>query len=179
METKRIDALDLKLDGPEGSFRARFASFNVIDRDGDVTLPGAFTNGQPVKIAAWGHDWRALPVGKGTLYTDAGHAYVRGQFFTDTGAGRDTYTTVKHLGELQEWSYGYNVVDSERGRHEGRPVRFLKRLEVFEVSPVLVGAGIGTMTEAIKGWAAASEEEQERLLLDFLRIEARSHGVQV
>ncbi len=177
METKRIDALDLKLDGPEGAFRARFASFNVIDRDGDVTLPGAFTNGQPVKIAAWGHDWRALPVGKGTIYTDTAHAYVRGQFFTGTTHGRDTYATVKELGELQEWSYGYNVVDSERGRHEGQSVRFLKRLDVFEVSPVLVGAGIGTMTEAIKGWGAVSDEE--RLLRDFLRIEARALGVNV
>ena len=177
METKRIDALDLKLDGPEGSFRARFASFNVIDRDGDVTLPGAFTNGQPVKIAAWGHDWRALPVGKGTIYTDDRHAYVRGQFILNTTHGRDTYETVKDLGELQEWSYVYNVVDSESGRHEGRPVRFLKRLDVFEVSPVLVGAGIGTMTEAIKGWGAVSDEE--RLLLDFLRIEARINGVAV
>ena len=33
----------------------------------------------------------------------------------------------------------------------GRQVRFLRKLDVFEVSPVLVGAGVGTHLRVIKG----------------------------
>ena len=38
-------------EGELGIFQAIFSRFNVIDKDGDVTLPGAFTDGQKVKIA--------------------------------------------------------------------------------------------------------------------------------
>ena len=119
-ETKRTPRMVVKLLDQEGAFTARFATFNVIDRDGDVTLPGAFTSGQRVKIAAWGHNWGQLPVGQGTIRADSHAAYVDGHFFTDTAHGRDTYLTVKRLSEagLQEWSYGFEVLDSEHGRHE-------------------------------------------------------------
>jgi HK97 family phage prohead protease len=142
-------ALELKADSDTGEFRATFATLNVVDRDGDVTSPGAFTE-QPVKIASWGHQWTQLPVGLGTIRADSERAWVDGQFFLDTTPGRDTYTTVKRLGGLQEWSYGFEILDATFGQFDGKDVRFLKRLNVFEVSPVLLGAGIGTRTDSIK-----------------------------
>jgi HK97 family phage prohead protease len=142
-------SLELKADA-EGGFRAVFSTFNVIDRDGDVTIPGAFTSGQAVRIAAWGHNWGALPVGKGVIDQDSEKAWVDGEFFLDTSAGADTYKTVKSLGPLQEWSYGFDVRKSSEGDFDGRRVTYLEELDVFEVSPVLLGAGIGTHTEAIK-----------------------------
>ena len=39
-ETKRTPRMVVKLLDQEGAFTARFATFNVIDRDGDVTLAG-------------------------------------------------------------------------------------------------------------------------------------------
>ena len=39
-------------EGEEGTFEAVFATFNVVDRDGDVTKPGAFRDGQKVRINA-------------------------------------------------------------------------------------------------------------------------------
>jgi HK97 family phage prohead protease len=174
METKLLGPVELKLSGDAGAFRARFATFNAVDRDGDVTLPGAFRDGQWVKIAAWGHNWSVLPVGKGVISTDASHARVDGRFFLNTTAGRETYAVVKDLGDLQEWSYGYDVLDAERGRFQGRPVRFLKALNVHEVSPVLVGAGIGTMTEALKGWRGRSEAEvREEMARGLIETELR------
>ena len=134
----------------EGQFRATFATLNVLDRDEDVTLPGAFKDGQEVRIARWGHNWADLPVGKGVIHADEQSAWVDGEFFLDTTAGRDTYTTVKRLGDLQEWSYGFEILDSELGQHEGKDARVLKALDVFEVSPVMIGAGLNTRTDAIK-----------------------------
>lgn len=150
MGTKTYSSpLELKAD-ESGSFRATFARFNVVDRDRDVTEPGAFTNGQEVRIARWGHNWMDLPVGKGVIRADRERAWVDGQFFTDTAHGLDTYRTVKNLGALQEWSYGFDITEWSVGEFEGDEVRFLKKLNVFEVSPVMLGAGIGTGTDRIK-----------------------------
>jgi|GEM_PF-5043577 len=146
------------LDGGEpGEFEAVFATLNVIDHDGDVTLPGAFTDGEAVKIAAWGHNWGTLPVGCGEIHEAGDDAIVQGKFFLQTAAGKEHYETVKALGDLQEWSYGFSVDDWEDGEFEGQEVTFLKKLEVFEVSPVMLGAGIGTHTTDIKALKDALE----------------------
>lgn len=157
--------IELKEDGDPGSFRAVFATFNVIDHDGDVTLPGAFTEGQKVRIAYWGHRWRDLPVGKGAIHQDEEKAWVDGQFFLDTAGGEETYKTVKNLGDLQEWSYGFDVEESRMGTFladmQERDVQFLEKLTVYEVSPVMLGAGIGTGTETIKEQSDAGDGDSD------------------
>jgi len=152
MDTKSFQGrLKLKEDGDLGEFEVVFATLNVIDQDGDVTLPGAFTDGEKVRIAAWGHAWGDLPVGRGEIYEVGDEAVCRGKFFLDTQAGKEHYQTVKNLGELQEWSYGFDILGSEPGKFEGEDVRFLKEMKVIEVSPVMLGAGINTRTNSIKG----------------------------
>jgi HK97 family phage prohead protease len=154
MKTKTFRAaMQVKADGQPGEFRAVFSTLNVIDLDGDVTLPGAFKESAAVRISYWGHRWQDLPVGKGLIHSDEKQAWVDGQFFLDTVAGKETYQTVKNLGELQEWSYGYDVLQSSQGQFDNQDVRFLKELEVAEVSPVMLGAGVDTRTERIKGAA--------------------------
>jgi len=154
MKTKTFRAaMEIKAEGEAGEFRATFSTLNVIDDDGDVTLPGAFTDGQAVRIAYWGHRWRDLPVGKGVIHSDEETAWVDGTFFLDTEVGSETYKTVKNLGELQEWSYGFDILKERYGQFEGQNVRFLERLDVHEVSPVFLGAGVGTETTSIKGQA--------------------------
>jgi HK97 family phage prohead protease len=143
--------IELKEAGEPGEFQAVFSTFNVIDKDGDVTLPGAFEDGQKVRISYWGHRWSDLPVGKGEIHADETKAWVDGKFFLDTEAGLETYKTVKNLEDLQEWSYGFDVIEADLGKYEEQDVTFLKRLTVHEVSPVLLGAGIGTGTTLIKG----------------------------
>ena len=143
--------IEFKTDGQPGEFRAIFSRFNVIDHDGDVTIPGAFKDGEAVRISYWGHRWQDLPVGRGIIHQDDKTAWVDGQFFLDTQAGKETYQTVKNLGELQEWSYGYDVNESETGQFENQDVQFLNNLTVYEISPVMLGAGIDTETIDIKG----------------------------
>jgi HK97 family phage prohead protease len=163
MNTKQCGPVTLKADAESGEFRAVFSTLNVIDRDGDVTLPGAFTDGEEVRISFWGHRWQDLPVGKGVIASDDKEAWVDGQFFLDTDAGRETYQTVKNLGSLQEWSYGFDVLDDASGEFEGQKVRFLKSLKVVEVSPVMIGAGVNTRTEAIKAGARHTSKEFEAI----------------
>ena len=145
--------------GDEGSIRLVFATLNVIDSQGDVTMPGAFTDGAEVLISAYGHSssWgSALPVGKGSIREVGDQAIFEGQFFLDTEDGQKNYQTVKNVGPLQEFSYGYDPVKRSFGEFEGRDVRFLEQVKVYEVSPVLLGAGVGTRILDIKDGADAS-----------------------
>jgi len=157
MKRKMFAPGEMKVD-EKGHIKAAFAQLNVIDSDGDVTVNGAFPR-KDVPMSAYGHtSWDgALPVGKGAITEDGDWAVFEGDFFMDTTHGHDAYLTVKGLGELAEYSYGFDTLDAERGTFEGEPATYLKSLDVFEVSPVLKGAGVGTHTLAIKSDTPVSE----------------------
>lgn len=153
MKTKRLGDTTVKADGDDvGEVEAVFSTFDVVDSDGDVTLPSAFTDGAPVRISAYGHgSWGgALPVGVGEIRTDPHRAVLHGRFFLNTTAGRDTFEVVKGLADLQEWSYGFDIDEDAVETRDGETVRVLKRVTVHEVSPVMLGAGVGTRTLAVK-----------------------------
>lgn len=158
-----VDATALKTAGPE-----------IIDKDGDVTLKGAFTAGQPVVISAYGHgSWEGkLPIGKGVIREEGDLAVLDGQFFMDTTHGRDAFLTVKALSEddLQEWSYSLHEVKSSRAQVAGRSVRVLEQVGlVKEVSPVLMGAGVQTRTLDVK-----ARKQLDTSIRELLRAAGRA-----
>lgn len=136
----------------QGLVSAVFATFDVIDADQDVTRKGAFGE-QDVVISAYGHtSWLgAVPVGRGKTRETSEGVIMDGEFFIDTATGKDTFAVVKRLGDLQEWSYGFDITKESYGEHDGQKVRFLEGLSVHEVSPVLKGAGVGTRLLSAKG----------------------------
>lgn len=152
MDTKTLARVAIK-EGDQREVTAVFSTLGVRDHDGDITRQGAFTDGAPVQISAYGHaSWGgALPVGKGTIRIAGDEAILDGQFF-DTSAGRDTFVTVRELAksDMGEWSYGFDINEFAFGEVDGQRVRFLDKLTVHEVSPVLLGAGINTRTLAAK-----------------------------
>lgn len=158
MNTKTMQANGFRIKNADrGEFSAVLATLNVIDSDGDVTRPGAFDSSD-FPLSAYGHkSWEgALPVGIGRVKEVGNEAILEGHFFMDTTHGRDTFLTVKRLGPLGQWSYGYDPVGHSNGMHEGKSVRFLEKLKVHEASPVLVGAGVGTRTLGTKGRSMTS-----------------------
>jgi len=168
MDWKQVSLKDFKLDEKTGAFHALFSTFNVRDHQGDMTLPGCFGE-QRVIISAYGHgSWNsgsnALPVGKGRIFEDAVGGIVEGQFFLDTLAGLETYKTVKNVGDLQEWSYSLPETESEVTTIDGETVRLLRKIKVNEVSPVLMGASIGTRLLDIK-----SDDGKPRQLVEQLQ----------
>jgi hypothetical protein len=150
METKRV-RLALKADD-SGEFSAVIARLSVIDKDGDVTLPGAFPSGKEVLVSAYGHSsWGGQPpVGRAVIRERGGVAIAEGTFWVNTTGGMETYQIVKNAGSLQEWSYGFEIKEFSYGEHQGQRVRFLKSVNPFEISPVLVGAGVDTRTLAVR-----------------------------
>ena len=100
----------------EGKVEAVFSVFNTVDSDGDVVLSDSIKSGFGDKGVAmvWGHDWKDV-IGRGEIVTDNDKAVFKGEFIMDTERGREAYNTVKAMGDLQQWSFGYEVVDSEKG----------------------------------------------------------------
>ena len=153
-----IKSIDLEIKNDEkGEVAAVFSIFDKVDSDGDIVKAGSiksgFKSGDVPMV--WAHKWD-MPIGKGQIEQDDNKATFKGQFFMDTESGKEAYNLVKAMGELQQWSFGFKVDDSEYGKFkkdgsdEEEDVRFLKGLTVYEVSPVLVGANQETYTMAIK-----------------------------
>jgi HK97 family phage prohead protease len=142
-------------DEVEGKVEAVFSVFNEVDSDGDVVLPNSIKSGYGEKGVAmvWAHDWKDV-VGRGEIVDDGDKAVFKGQFIMDTERGRDAFNTVKAMGDLQQWSFGYEVDDYEVGMFKKDSqeieVRYLKNVKVWEVSPVLVGANQNTSTLSVK-----------------------------
>lgn len=141
-------------DAAKGIVSAVFSTFDVIDKDNEVTTADAIKDGEEFVVSAYGHtSWSGeLPVGKGKIRTTKSEAIADMQFFMDTTQGRDTFNAVAELAKsgLGEWSYGFDILDAQPGVFDGKDVRVLSAVKVFEVSPVLVGAGVNTRTLSVK-----------------------------
>ncbi len=165
-------------DGEEtGKVLAKFGTSGVKDLDGDVIEKGAIGI-QEVQISAFGHaSWGgSLPVGKGVTREKGDDQLADLEFFMDTTHGLDHFRTVKGLGKLGEWSYGFNIKASRAPTEDERQLgirQVIEELEVFEVSPVLRGAGIDTGTLEVKCDACEVKRESEALEA------ARSAGVKL
>lgn len=164
-ETKTL-TFEVK-DAEKGIIEAVFSTFGVKDHDEDLTLPGAFDDGAKVAISAYGHrSWMGeMPVGRGAVRVESDRAVLEGKFFMSTDRGRETFETVKAMGELQEWSYGFDVLETGELTEELRQKgvrRVLKKVRVYEVSPVLRGAGIDTETLVVKSAAELPKPEEKK-----------------
>ena len=155
---KRIP-VELK-DPDKGLIRAILATFDVVDKDGDITRKGFFGN-QPDVPILWGHDWGMMPLGLADITETKDTAVLDGALNLNTQAGRDALEVLKFQGDAQEWSYGFSILAGgstplEPGENDGA-FRELHATadggpgaKVAEASPVVVGAGEGTMTISVK-----------------------------
>ena len=169
IDKKEYRAKDiLSFDEEAGTVEAVFSVFNEVDSDGDVVLPKSIRSGYGDKGVAmvWGHDWNNI-IGKGKIIQDDDKAVFKGSFNLNTHAGKEAYETVKAMSDLQQWSFGFEVLDSEVGMYqkdggEEKEVRYLKDLKVWEVSPVMVGANQNTGTVMLKNLEENDNEVLEQ-----------------
>lgn len=166
--TKKLVTADVRVkDADQGIVELVFSTFNKVDKDGDVTLKGAFVGNPPIVLSAYGHkSWDGeLPYGTGTITEGETEATASVKFLLNTTHGRDAFETVKALSEagLQEWSYSLESVEAERGTVDGKSVRILKKIFVKEISPVLRGAGTDTRTLAVKSFKQLDSDLRRNL----------------
>ena len=159
--------IELKEEGDKRYLEAVFSLFDTIDSDNDVTKQGALRsgyNGNKVPLV-WNHDWSKV-IGRGIIETDNQKAVFKG-YFLDTEAGKEAYNTVKAMSDMQQFSYGFQVIKSSKGNHidskgEEVPVRVLEDVKVWEVSPVLVGAQQNSFVQALKSGLVNEEDQEEK-----------------
>ncbi len=145
-------AFQLKAMGDDGSGTAVIATLGVIDLDGDVTEAGAFGSGQVAKFLP-AHDWMSPPLGVATIKEVGTEVRADFQLNLAMPKAQEWHEALKFSlskGVRQEFSYGFKIRDSGFGEFQGQQVRFLKDLEVLEISPVVQGAGIGTELLSVK-----------------------------
>jgi hypothetical protein len=160
IETKSIEGFEIK-DADLGEVAAVVSTFNVVDRDGDVVLPGAIADGTVVKLSAYGHDsvlTGAPPVGRGVLRVDGTKAVLNATYFMKSTRAQEAFAVVKGLGADSEWSVGWPPssvktapMTKEWAAKGAR--RLIKSFKVMEVSPVFLGANQYTSTLGVKSTA--------------------------
>lgn len=160
-ETKGVGALQIK-DAARGEVEAVIATLNVVDRDQEVVVDGAIRDGAEVTMSSFGHDamFGSLPVGKGVIRIAGNLAIFEGKLFLSTARGQETFDVLKEMGPRMQWSFGFSVLESATPSEEWRARgarRMLTKLDAFEVSPVILGAGVGTQTLAVKHATQPSE----------------------
>lgn len=170
MDHKTYRFTELKLDAAgAGTFEAVFATLDAIDHDGDTYDPGAIGE-QDVVISQWNHgSWgggtAALPVGVGKVFERENKAIVSGEFDMNTADGKAHHHALKYLhekGRNVEWSFALPKFDHRIEERDGQGVRVFTSIEIPEVSPVLLGAGVGTELLSIKGREDNMEEKPKQ-----------------
>jgi HK97 family phage prohead protease len=78
-----------------------------------------------------------------------GGLFARTQFAMDVQLGRETYALYK-MGAMDEWSIGFDYLQSEFVRVDGVEARLNKELKLWEYSPVTWGCNQATVTTAVK-----------------------------
>lgn len=145
-----------------GHLRAVFTTFDEPDRDGDIVRKSALTDGQEIPLV-WHHQW-PRPVGKGVIRVESDRAIFDGHFFLDTIDGQESYKVVKNMGSLQQYSWGFLILEAKAvdEEYEDDPLWWLygmdiTKAEALEVSPVLIGANPNTGTISLKAVDALRE----------------------
>jgi len=172
------DALD------SGVVLAVFSRLNVVDKDGDKTLPG-FLGKQTVAMLP-AHDWRHVCIGKGKTHESGNEGVAELKMNLEIPSAKDWHSAIKfdlaNPPAIQEWSYGFTINPGGSANGDGKEyMRVLQPISeggpgcrIHEVSPVLVGAGMDTMTLAAKGVKFCDELEAVLGATDNLVNRARS-----
>lgn len=153
---------------------------NIEDDVNDVVLPGAYAKTlekRKPKIIL-GHDWKqaVAKVISAEEYEphdprlptmlarsqfpvenwpkDAGALVMEVKFNLATSRGREAYEDVKFFGGDAEWSIGYKVRPG--GSYRAKGVRYIKALDLYEVSLVLHGANRWSKTLDVKDVSTGS-----------------------
>lgn len=159
----------------QGVIEGYASLYDVEDSDQDIIAKGAFDDSlQQWRVLGqmppmlWQHDV-AQPIGIWTsLKSDSRGLFVRGQLFVDeVERAAEAYALLKR-GALSGLSIGYKAERVRRvsgqTRGDGRSLRVIERLKLFEISlvtfPALETARISSVKSAAKTSAILVEEQR-------------------
>jgi HK97 family phage prohead protease len=140
----------------EKTFTGYGAFFGNIDSYGDTIAPGAFANtlaefkaNGAVPAMLWNHDACAMPIGIWAQLSEDGHGLkVSGQFLNTT-TGNDAYLLAKS-GAVTGLSIGYTVTGFEMSTQNGRSIRTITEVKLYEISLVTFPANDLARVQSVK-----------------------------
>jgi HK97 family phage major capsid protein len=155
LEHKQFTKCDVKAaDGDQGIIEAIVSTYSV-DSQGEKVVPGAFAKSLARRLPkiCLGHDW-SKAIGRTLEARETAQGlYVKGVLNMELQIARDVLSNLKHQ-VIDSFSIGYRVVRDSYDKKS--KVRSLHELELFEWSPVLLGAQSETALLSVKA-ANASE----------------------
>lgn len=170
----------------EMMFRGHGAVFGNVDRGGDLILPGAFAD--TIAEAKRSGDWPAMisqhgmtadgdvPIG---IWTDLGEdskGLDSQGVLADTLRGREYYVLMKMKPRpaVNKLSIGYQAVEFAMRSKPDEPRRTLKRVKLYEISPVTFPMNPKAAIQQVK--SGLNIRDAERALCDagFSRSEAKA-----
>lgn len=161
----KIKAAGPKDDLKEGQFLAYASVFGNIDSYGDKVIKGAFAetlkewnSGDAVIPLLYGHDMRDPNnnIGHVIEASEDDHGLlVKGQIDLDGGNGPQVYRLVKGA-RVSQMSFAYDVLEGAWIDTEDESFYELRKLKLYEVSIVPIGANQETELLAVKAAAEHS-----------------------
>jgi HK97 family phage prohead protease len=151
LEYKRLPAVDIKIDAEKGIIEAYVSIFNNVDLGGDKILPGAFADSLVKKLpkGVWSHNWDQ-PIAKSIeAREDEKGLYIKGQFNLETQRGKEAFSDIK-FGIIDEFSIGFRIQEYSWEMEGEEEVRVIKKIKLYEWSPVLAGMNPDTELIGVK-----------------------------
>jgi HK97 family phage prohead protease len=161
MERKAF-ATEFKVSGDGSTVEGYASTFGNVDAVGDIVMPGAYkrtlnNNMTRIKVLR-DHE---QPIGRPIeAMEDSKGLYTRSHI-SDTQLGNETLTLLRD-GVLDRMSIGYEPVAKDFGQHEGKQVRFLKEIKLYEWSIVTFPANDAAAVTGVKAL-----EDLDRAFHDF------------
>ncbi|MEV0996891.1 2'-5' RNA ligase family protein [Nonomuraea sp. NPDC050202] len=169
----------------QGIVEALVSITNVVDNVGDLILPGAYAetlatrtpkgfynHDDKIWVARTEHVEELLPGDPRLLAmaaeakvewpAEAGALYVKMRFNLETPDGAKAFSNVKFYDREQEWSIGYRVPKGGAVR-DAKGIRRIKKVDLYEYSPVAFGANSQTFTLSVKSALADNEDLPGRI----------------
>lgn len=171
------------------TFSGYGAVFGNVDSYGDVLAPGAFA--ESLREAKGSGIWPAMllqhgggigsaedmtPIGIWTAMEEDSHGLKVEGKLADTQRGRDLYTLMKMQprSAINGLSIGYTPVEWATRTKPEEPRRTLKRVRLWEVSPVTFPANPKARVTDVKSAAPSEIERTVRDALGLTRSEAKA-----
>jgi len=168
LERKQIAGLSVKSIDEQGNLEGYANKYGNIDSYGDIVIAGAFTlsmqqhmnNGTMPKMF-WQHSADS-PIGKWTEFEERPDGlFLRGKINLDTQRGREAHSDIK-FGSIDGLSIGYYTKQSTFDPDSG--VRYLKEVDLIEVSVVSIPANPISTVTGIKAGSRNSAADRDRIM---------------
>lgn len=157
----------------EGQFEAIVSVFGNVDTYGDVVMPGAFAEtleawtakGDPIPVI-WSHRWSDPEMHVGYVLEAEEREkglWVKAQLDLDMPTAKTVNRLLKGR-RVTQFSFAYDEVETGWGKRDDRDVYELRKLDVIEVGPTLLGVNQDTELLAAKSLNQAAKDLAEAAL---------------